>query len=375
MALVMCGVMAAADSVPFSHAQETAGKKDSGAETKKIEEEPLNRLVAGLYNAFVKGGNADAAFSALERRGVEGVRALLVYSSDITSWNVRARVDQWIAARARTDSAVLQFLVDSLSSEYLGDHAARILPNGGAGAAEHVLSAMSSGLEPGRNGATMNAADKKRVVDRAKQVLCLLPSEYAVNIVSQRFQREPTGLHEFKEPTAFGVNMAYVLCTRSEGIEELAGIVRKQHTERIGRSILRGMKLVLDEAGDNLLSDNQGGDTVGKCWRGLFAAFNAAPEWRDSVGPLEKQFEQISKCRRERMEKLRKKQPEKKISYLRSMSPSSFEYVAIMESMENTRSAVIRPFSDKRARKDSFIDRKTTSIRARSEFARHRMES
>lgn len=367
--------MAAAGAVPFSHAQETAAKKDAAAETKKIGEEPLDRLVAELYNAWVKGGDADAVFSALERRGVEGVRALLIYCSDATRRDFRMRTDQWIAARVRADSAVLQFLVDSLSLEYLGDHAARILPHAGAGAAEPVLSAMSCCLDPGRNGAPMNADDKKRVVDRAKQVLCLLPSEYAVNIVSQKFQREPTGLHEFKEPTAFGINMAYVLCARSEGIEELAGIVRKQPMERIGRSILRGMRLVLDEAGDNLLSDNQGGDTVENRWRGLFSAFNASSGWSDSIAPLEKQFEQISKCRRERMEKSRKKQPEKKSSYLSPMSPSSFAYAAIMESVENTRSAVARPFSDRRARKDSFIERKTASLRARSEFARHRMES
>lgn len=367
--------MAAAGAVPFSQAQEAAVKKDAGAETKKIGEELLGRLVAGLYNAFVKEGNADAAFSALERRGVDGIRALLIYCSDATGYNFRTRAEQWIAARARADSAVLQFLVDSLYSEYLGDHAARILPHAGAGVAEHVLSAMSGVLDPGRNGATMNTAGKKRAVDRAKHVLCLLPSEYVVNIVSQKFQREPTGLHEFKEPTTFGINMAYVLCTRSEGIEELAGIVRRQPTERIGRSILRGMKLVLDEAGDNLLGDNQNGNAVEKCWRGLFAAFSAAPGWRDSVEPLEKKFEQISKCRRERMEESRKKQPEKKSSYSPPMSPSNFEYAAIMESAENTRSAVMRPFSDRRARKGPSIERKMASLRARSEFARQRIAS
>lgn len=365
-----------AGAVPFPVAQEVGGEKDAVAKTRKIAEEPVEHLVAGFYNAFVKEGDVSGALSALGKRGVSGVRALLCYCFPPNERpDFRIRADQWVAERAKSDPAVLQFLVDSLPLEHLGAHAARILPKAGPGAPEPVMNALHDNLDADRNRLVVNADEKKRLIERAKRVLCLLPSECAVTPVSRRFQREAAIFRESNAPTPFAIDMAYVLCARSEGVVELTGIVNKRPMDRMIWGILRGMKLVLDEAGDDLLSLNPGGKTVEDRWRGLFAAFNAEPGWKDSVAPLEKQFEQIARRRREMLEKLRKKESESKSGYLRTLSPKSFAYAAIMASRENTRSAVTRPFSERRARSDSFMDRRMASLRARSEFARHKMAS
>ncbi len=367
--------LAATDASPSLLAQEATGKKDAGAETKKIPEEPVEHLVTKLSNAYVKGVNVDGAFAALEKRGVSGVRALLRYSSTIRRLDFRIRVDQWVAERAKSDSAVLQFLVDSLSRDDLGADAARVLPRVGSSVPELILNALYDSLDPERRGPAMDAAEKKRLIERAKHVLCLLPAACTVVPVSQRFQRESAAFRESREPTTFAVDMAYILCTRSEGVTELTGIVKKRPTDQTGKSILRGMKLVLDEAGDDLLSLNEGGNVVKNHWYGLFAAFDAEPRWKALTAPLEKQFETIVQNRHKRLEELRKKASEKKSSYLRPRSPNSFAYAAIIESRESTRSVVARPFSERRTRSDSSIDRRMASLRARSESATHRMAS
>lgn len=328
--------------------------------------------VSRVFNAYAKNGKIDDAFKELESYGAKGVIALLRHTDAYQQSAFSIFAQQWIVKRAREDSSVAHALVALLDQEYSGELAARILGNGGPNVAEPALDLLEKTHEPVSPKEAMDATAAKLARERTKHVLSLL--EGGTPAVSQRFQKEALRIRG-TESTPFSVDMAYVLCWRAEGLAELSKIIRARPKERTYRSVLGAMDMALNEAGNDLLGLNEGGDRMETAWRGLFASFRTEPGWNSLVDPVEKKFNAISEHRKQRMKELsdKKKQawvPDSIRDHARSSS-----YALTMASTPNRRFALERPSSDNRERSEWSNTREMASARARSSLARAMRQS